>query len=40
VSSDPKEFLRMIGVTPLEDQDIGNADRPQQQPQKSAGLRR
>jgi twitching motility protein PilT len=40
VSSDPKEFLRMIGVTPLEDQDMGNADRPQQQPQKSAGLRR
>jgi twitching motility protein PilT len=40
VSSDPKEFLRMIGVTPLEDQEMGNADRPQQQQQKSAGLRR
>jgi twitching motility protein PilT len=39
VSSDPKEFLRMIGVTPLEDQDIGSADKPQQQ-QRSAGLRR
>jgi twitching motility protein PilT len=40
VSSDPKEFLRMIGVTPLEDQDMGSSDRPQQQPQKSAGIRR
>jgi twitching motility protein PilT len=40
VSSDPKEFLRMIGVTPLEDQEMGNADRPPQQQQKSAGLRR
>jgi twitching motility protein PilT len=39
VSSDPKEFLRMIGVTPLEDQEIGSADRPAQQ-QRSAGLRR
>jgi twitching motility protein PilT len=39
VSHDPKEFLRMIGVTPMEDQDIGSADRPQQQ-QRSAGLRR
>jgi twitching motility protein PilT len=38
VSHDPKEFLRMIGVTPMEDQEMGNADRPQQQ--KSAGLRR
>jgi twitching motility protein PilT len=40
VSSDPKEFLRMIGVTPLEDQEIGSGDRPQQQQQRSAGLRR
>jgi len=40
VSSDPKEFLRMIGVTPLEDQEVGSSDRPQQQPQKSAGIRR
>jgi twitching motility protein PilT len=39
VSSDPKEFLRMIGVTPLEDQEIGSGDRQQQQ-QRSAGLRR
>jgi twitching motility protein PilT len=38
VSHDPKEFLRMIGVTPMEEQEIGNADRPQQQ--KSAGNRR
>jgi twitching motility protein PilT len=38
VSHDPKEFLRMIGVTPMEDQEMGNADRPQQQ--KSAGIRR
>ena len=37
VSHDPKEFLRMIGVTPLEDQDMGTTDRPQQ---KSAGVRR
>jgi twitching motility protein PilT len=37
VSHDPKEFLRMIGVTPLEDQEMSNADRPQ--PQKSAGRR-
>ncbi|HET6795703.1 MAG TPA: type IV pilus twitching motility protein PilT [Gemmatimonadales bacterium] len=41
VSSDPKEFLRMIGVTPLEDQEIGSGDRQQQQQQqRSAGLRR
>jgi twitching motility protein PilT len=39
VSSDPKEFLRMIGVTPLEDQEMGSADRPQQQQQR-AGIRR
>jgi twitching motility protein PilT len=40
VSSDPKEFLRMIGVTPMEDQEMGG-DRPQQaSQQRSAGLRR
>jgi twitching motility protein PilT len=38
VSSDPKEFLRMIGITPMEDQEIGG-DRPQQQQQR-AGIRR
>jgi twitching motility protein PilT len=27
VSHDPKEFLRMIGITPLEDQDIAPADK-------------
>jgi len=37
VSHDPKEFLRMIGITPMEDQEMGNADRLQQQ--KSAGRR-
>src|SRR5918911_253703 len=29
VSHDPKEFLRMIGVTPMEEQEIAPADRPQ-----------
>ncbi len=37
VSHDPKEFLRMIGITPMEDQEMGSADRQQQQ--KSAGRR-
>jgi twitching motility protein PilT len=40
VSHDPKEFLRMIGVTPLEDQEMGSADRSQPPPQRSTGLRR
>jgi twitching motility protein PilT len=40
VSSDPKEFLRMIGVTPMEDQEMGSTDRPQQQQQRSGGIRR
>ena len=32
VSHDPKEFLRMIGITPMEDQEMGTTDRtPQQQ---------
>jgi twitching motility protein PilT len=39
VSHDPKEFLRMIGITPMEDQDMGSTDRPQQQ-QPRAGIRR
>jgi twitching motility protein PilT len=39
VSGDPKEFLRMIGITPMEDQEVG-AERPQQQQQQRAGLRR
>jgi twitching motility protein PilT len=40
VSSDPKEFLRMIGVTPLEDEGMGGSDRQQHAQQKSAGIRR
>jgi twitching motility protein PilT len=39
VSHDPKEFLRMIGITPMEDQEMGSADRSQQQQQR-AGIRR
>jgi hypothetical protein len=30
----------MIGVTPLEDQEMGSTDRPQQPQQRSAGIRR
>jgi twitching motility protein PilT len=40
VSHDPKEFLRMIGITPMEDQEMGSTDRPQQQQQQRSGLRR
>jgi hypothetical protein len=29
VSHDPNEFLRMIGITPLEDQEMTSADRAQ-----------
>jgi twitching motility protein PilT len=36
VSQEPKEFLRMIGVTPMEDQEIVTADRAQ----RSAAARR
>jgi twitching motility protein PilT len=39
VSHDPKEFLRMIGITPMEDQEMGSKDSSQQQQQR-AGLRR
>jgi len=39
VSHDPKEFLRMIGITPMEDQEMGSADRAQQQQQQRAGNR-
>jgi twitching motility protein PilT len=38
VSSDPKEFLRMIGVTPVEDQDIAAA--PAGERKLTGGLRR
>jgi twitching motility protein PilT len=40
VSHDPKEFLRMIGITPMEDQEMGSKDSSQQQQQQRAGLRR
>jgi len=40
VSSDPKEFLRMIGVTPMEDEAMGSSDRPQQHSQQKSGIRR
>jgi twitching motility protein PilT len=36
VSSEPKEFLRMIGVTPMEDQDMVSAERAQ----RAAAVRR
>ena len=41
VSSDPKEFLRMIGITPMEDQEVGSSgvDRTHQQQQR-AGIRK
>ena len=39
VSHDPKEFLRMIGITPMEDQEMGSAERAQQQQQQRAGNR-
>jgi twitching motility protein PilT len=39
VSHDPKEFLRMIGITPMEDQEMGSTDRSQQKEQR-AGIRR
>jgi twitching motility protein PilT len=40
VSGDPKEFLRMIGITPMEDQELGAEQRPSQQQQQRAGQRR
>jgi twitching motility protein PilT len=39
VSHDPKEFLRMIGITPMEDQEMGSTDRPQQQQQRTGNRR-
>jgi hypothetical protein len=36
VSPEPKEFLRMIGVTPMEEQDIVSAERAQ----RAAAVRR
>ena len=40
VSHDPKEFLRMIGITPMEDQEMSSSDRAQQQQQQRTGNRR
>jgi twitching motility protein PilT len=40
VSHDPKEFLRMIGITPMEDQEMSASDRAQQQQQQRTGNRR
>ena len=40
VSHDPKEFLRMIGITPMEDQEMSSAERAQQQQQQRTGNRR
>jgi twitching motility protein PilT len=39
VSHDPKEFLRMIGITPMEDQEMSSADRAQQQQQRTGNRR-
>jgi twitching motility protein PilT len=39
VSHDPKEFLRMIGITPMEDQEMGSTERPQQQQQRTGNRR-
>jgi twitching motility protein PilT len=40
VSHDPKEFLRMIGVTPMEDQEIGTANGSGGEKKLTGGLRR
>jgi twitching motility protein PilT len=40
VSHDPKEFLRMIGVTPMEDQDMGSANGNSGEKKLTGGLRR
>jgi len=40
VSHDPKEFLRMIGVTPMEDQDMGTANGSGGEKKLTGGLRR
>jgi hypothetical protein len=40
VSHDPKEFLRMIGVTPIEDHEMGSVDRQQPQQQRTGSARR
>jgi len=40
VSHDPKEFLRMIGVTPMEDQEMGTANGSGGEKKLTGGLRR
>jgi twitching motility protein PilT len=40
VSHDPKEFLRMIGVTPMEDQDFAPANGNGSEKKLTGGLRR
>jgi twitching motility protein PilT len=39
VSHDPKEFLRMIGITPMEDQEMGSSERSAQQQQRTGNRR-
>ena len=40
VSHDPKEFLRMIGVTPMEDHEMGTANGSGGEKKLTGGLRR
>jgi twitching motility protein PilT len=40
VSHDPKEFLRMIGVTPMEDQEMGTVNGNSGEKKLTGGLRR
>jgi twitching motility protein PilT len=40
VSHDPKEFLRMIGVTPMEDQEMGSVNGNSGEKKLTGGLRR
>jgi twitching motility protein PilT len=40
VSHDPKEFLRMIGVTPMEDQEMGSGNGNSGEKKLTGGLRR
>jgi twitching motility protein PilT len=40
VSHDPKEFLRMIGVTPMEDQEMGSVNGNTGEKKLTGGLRR
>jgi hypothetical protein len=40
VSHDPKEFLRMIGVTPMEEQEFASASGNGSEKKLTGGLRR